>query len=390
MPDARGYLDLISSGAGGSSLLESAQDPANNRDPAIRREMVDRVEAEIAYLERLSGLTADPAERAELVKNTDEALAKLLGEGPDAVLTDQDVLGFEAVVISNGSRPVLFVQNDFVDPTDPSIGNYLGSLSRQESAVRDVCRAVGRVEDPASRIGYRGTAWAIAEGIVVTNFHVLAGIAPYGTRRNGRFEGRLNPGVAVHFGHEVCDRRPERRFPVRRVIGVGREAVAAVDADTGLAFDGLDLAVLELEPVPNRPFPEPVRVARGDDPATLGGLASQGRGIYVVGFPGNEASTTPDIFLKLFAGVKSVKRLAPGMLTTAPGDLSGDERGWIVTHDASTLGGNSGSVIADLDADAGTALALHFATDLRRRSNYAHALERITTELDAAVGRAVR
>jgi hypothetical protein len=188
--------------------------------------------------------------------------------------------------------------------------------------------------------------------------------------------------VAVHFGHEVGNNpRPERRFPIRRVVSVGREGAAEfAQPGSSLNFDGLDLAILELEPVPGRSFPAPNRIARGDDPRTRGGLASIGRGVYVVGYPGDEHSTTPDMFAQLFAGVKSFKRLAPGRITGAAGDLADDPRAWILTHDASTLGGNSGSALADYDQDGRTLLGLHFAGQ-HARQNWAHALERITQEL---------
>jgi hypothetical protein len=44
------------------------------------------------------------------------------------------------------------------------------------------------------------------------------------------------------------------------------------------------------------------------------------------------------------------------------------------------LGGNSGSAVVDLDADGRALLGLHFA-GMHARHNWAHALERTTTEL---------
>ncbi len=331
----------------------------------------------------------DPEFERRLTEQADGALSKLLGDGADAKLGPADIAGLEAVVRTDGSRPVLFVEDDFVDLMAPSVGDYAARLSRFEDAVRQVCRSVGRVDDPsppAQPLGYQGTAWVVAEGLVVTNYHVLEAIAPGGVRVGGRFEGRLNTGVAVHFGNEVGDPRPERRFPIRRVVSVGRAGAPEHRHPelTGVNFDGLDLAVLELEPVPGRPFPQPNRIARGDDPLTRGGLASAGRGVYLVGYPGNEHSTTPDLFVKIFAGVKSFKRLAPGTIMAAPGSVPHDMRHWIFTHDASTLGGNSGSAVADFDADGQTLLGLHFAGH-HARQNWAHALERVTHELQSVL-----
>lgn len=380
MTDAGSYLGLLSR-AGGGTVLESAGDGAGVPD---RGELLDRLRAEIAYVERKTGVTADPASVSTLMAQAGEGLSRLLGDGPGARLGPDEVAGLEAVIRTDGSRPVLFVEDDFVDVAAPSAGAYAAGLSRLEDAVRQVCRSVGRVDDPdpAVPIGYHGTAWMLAEGLVATNFHVLEAIAPGGSRRDRRFEGRLKPGVAVHFGHEVGSPLPERRFPIRRVVGVGPAGAAGFAQGNGLNFDGLDLAVLELEPVAGRPFPAPNRVADGDDPATRGGLASAGRGVYLVGYPGNEHSTTPDLFAELFAGVKSFKRLAPGRIMAGPGEVPRDRdpHGWILAHDASTLGGNSGSALADYDADGRTLLGLHFA-GLHERQNWAHSLERITTEL---------
>ena len=55
----------------------------------------------------------------------------------------------------------------------------------------------------------------------------------------------------------------------------------------------------------------------------------------------------------------------------------------ILTHDASTLGGNSGSALIDFDADGQTVLGLHFA-GYHQRQNWAHGLEKITRELARA------
>jgi hypothetical protein len=391
MTIAREYLNLIRRPGRGTSGLEMAGVEAPGLEaaggqrgsPPDKQELLDRLRVEIAYVERKAGVKVDRDDIEKLVEQADDGLRRLLGEGTDAQLDNDAISGLEAVVRTDGSRPVLFVEDDFVDVMAPSIGNYKAGLSRVEEAVRRVCQAVGRVDDPSASLGYQGTAWVVAEGLVATNYHVLRAIAPGGVRRDGKFEGQLKPGVAVHFGHEVGGPRPERRFPIRRVVSVGREGAAEyAQPSTSLNFDGLDLAILELEPVPGRSFPAPNRIARGDDPRTRGGLASTGRGVYVIGYPGNEHSTTPDMFAQLFAGVKSFKRLAPGRITTAAGDLDpeDDPRSWILTHDASTLGGNSGSALADYDQDGQTLLGLHFAGQ-HARQNWAHALERMTPDL---------
>jgi hypothetical protein len=386
--DAETYLRLLTTGATGP--LEGTAGGARELGAADRVELLDRLRAEVAYLEARTGHRVDPVTVARVADSADAGLQKLFGEGADAELDISDVAGLEAVVRADGSRPVLFVEDDFVDLTAPSASAYAAVLAHAEGSIRQVCAAVGRVDDPgAAPLGYQGTAWAVAEGVVLTAYHVLEAAAPGSVRRAGRFEGRLNVGVAVHFGHEVGRLAPERRFPVRRVLGVGPEGAADFLQDSGLNFDGLDVAVLELEPVPGRAFPEPIRVARGDDRFTRGALTSAGRGIYLVGFPGNQHSTEPKLFVDLFFGVKGCKRLAPGFIQQATEAIELDPRRWVLTHDASTLGGNSGSAVLDLDGDAGVALGLHFA-GRHLRKNWAHTLERTTGILDHWLAGTVR
>ena len=380
MTTAEDYLGLLAPGGGGLESQESAG-RGSNQDAPLRSDLLDHLRAEIAYTEQVTGIQADPKLREQVLAQADDGVRRLLADGAEAVLNDDAQAGLEAVVRTNGSRPVLFVQHDSVDLTAPSVGNYAATLGLVQDAVSEVCRSVGRVDDPgAGALGYRGTAWMIGEGLVVTNYHVLQAIAPGGTRIGDRFEGRLNTGAAVHFGHEARNPLPDRRFPIRRVVQVGRagDPQFKVPGTRSLNFDGLDLAVLELEPVAGRPFPPPLPVARGDDPETLGSMASPGREVYLVGYPGE--GTTRDLFVKLFKGVKSFKRLAPGEIMQGPGTVEHDHRGWILTHDVSTLGGNSGSALVDLDASGRTVLGLHFAGHHERR-NWAHATEQITTEL---------
>ena len=90
-----------------------------------------------------------------------------------------------------------------------------------------------------------------------------------------------------------------------------------------------------------------------------------GRDIAVVGFPAEDPIGSGSIAAarRLFGGIYGVKRFSPGQdrgrCRTAPGPSA---------HDATTLGGSSGSVVIDLET--GGALGVHFAGALER-ANYA-------------------
>ncbi|HCT6914658.1 TPA: protease, partial [Pseudomonas aeruginosa] len=64
----------------------------------------------------------------------------------------------------------------------------------------------------------------------------------------------------------------------------------------------------------------------------------------------------------IFGNIYDVKRFAPGEVVGLPHDA------WYLTHDCSTLGGNSGSAV--LSIDGGEVVGLHFGGQFRK-TNYA-------------------
>ena len=90
------------------------------------------------------------------------------------------------------------------------------------------------------------------------------------------------------------------------------------------------------------------------------------RKVYVVGYPAWDGRRNdPEAMRRIFAGIYDVKRLQPGTIRTRL------VLGSTFEHDASTLGGNSGSCVVDLET--GKVLGLHFA-GLYREYNKAVAL----------------
>jgi V8-like Glu-specific endopeptidase len=371
LASASHFLSLIRQGQAASRTIESAGGLESTKPDALpaRSDLIEQLRREIDYTIRKTGIEIDANAIEKLTSEADDGLRVLFDQGPNAKLDERLTSGLEAVVKTDGSRPVLFVEDDFVDVLQPSIGRYATVLSRMENAVRQVCASVGRVDDPnAPPLRYQGTCFVIADGIVVTNRHVHDAITS---------AGALNPGVFIDFAREVGKTRTDRRFPIKRVVRVGEKGSSEFDNEFDLNFSGLDMAVLELTPVAGQKFPPPLPVARGDDPATKGALAAAGRAVYLVGYPGNEQSTTADLFSKIFSGVKAFKRLAPGEIMDDPGTLDRDPHGWVMTHDASTLGGNSGSGVVDLELSGNTLLGLHFA-GLHKQRNWAHAFEKFS------------
>jgi hypothetical protein len=111
----------------------------------------------------------------------------------------------------------------------------------------------------------------------------------------------------------------------------------------------------------------------------------EGRNVYVLGYPApdyrNDAATLRSIFGQRYF----VKRLQPGAAMAPPAGAiipmgpcsSGAEPDDVMFHDASTLGGNSGSCVVDLDTNQ--VIGLHFA-GLYMQYNEAVALWRLVDD----------
>lgn len=163
-----------------------------------------------------------------------------------------------------------------------------------------------------------GTGFLVASRAMITAGHVVDHMAQA-------------TDVAAHFDFEHA--RPERRPKVRI------RSVLALHPDE-------DVALLELE---------------GDGP--LAGVpiapapgAAPGQPIVVVGHPAKDGRCPP-FLLPVFDDIYEVKRASPGEVMEA-----GLTR---VYHDASTLGGNSGSPVFD---GAGQVIAVHVSGEFADRN----------------------
>ena len=135
-------------------------------------------------------------------------------------------------------------------------------------------------------------------------------------------------------------------MPVRRITFVERDDTSRRKLP--------DVAFLELEGVSGLAAPIPLAEDALEDDAD----------IAVVGYPARDPRGTPSETAahRIFGDIYEVKRLSPGKVLIA------DPQNWFFTHDATTLGGNSGSVVLDLAT--GGAVGLHFMGEFEQ-ANFA-------------------
>jgi trypsin-like peptidase len=296
----------------------------------------------------------DPDVAAEVVKGAQSALAKV--DDPGARFSLRERIGLEAVIVTDGTRPSLTVNGGFVDLSDPAIGEWDAPLNEFRNAVEKVISAVGRINIPVAP-GFAGTGFVVARGLAITNRHVLEIIA----KQDGNGDWRLNWPEKTTMDFIAEDgAAPADTYPVSGVKFAGPDAINEI-----VSFPHLDAAVLAIEADARPNFPAAVKLEK-----TPGALSS-GRDLYVVGFPGQPRAyfgagppppgyETSAILSSLFNAKFGVKKLAPGRVDAAPGVLANDTKAWVFSHDASTLGGNSGSAVVDLGSNGGSVIGLHF------------------------------
>ncbi|HEX4738812.1 MAG TPA: DNA/RNA non-specific endonuclease [Allosphingosinicella sp.] len=214
---------------------------------------------------------------------------------------------------------------NFEDDVKPAIDLLAGSFY-----------CVGRVNTanhPA--LDWVGTAWLVDAGdgpLAITNRHVAQEFAAlragqavlsYDPRTMLR-RGAWVDFVAEHGNPTVAEARVKG---IRYLATENRPDVAILELeDNGLASERLSLAGRD--------------AARGDLIATIG-------------FPARDSRNGADAQNDVFGTVYDCKRLAPGLIRqpAAPGEG--------LLHDASTLGGASGSPL--IDVSSGKVVGLHFS-----------------------------
>jgi len=254
----------------------------------------------------------------------------------------------EAVVLAHG-RPAMLVQRNRIQlPESPELRRRIEATRvRYESRLA----SVGRVELAGHpRLQQAGTAWIVAENLVVTNAHVAA---EFVARQESHLVFRRTFGDAamsacVDLREEYVDAGAPEEFE----IGVDQVLYLADLTDA----QAPDLALLRLSPGEGVRLPAPIPFV--DVPL------ESGRDIAVVGYPAEDPIGSGSVATarRLFGGIYGVKRFSPGKIGAMPTGA------WAFAHDATTLGGSSGSAVIDLET--GGAVGVHFAGALER-SNYA-------------------
>lgn len=247
----------------------------------------------------------------------------------------------EAIIRLFG-RPVLFVRHDGFDPSGTEYWD--GVLTAARDRLLPAALSIGRI-DVGNVPGYEwlGTGWLIEDDVIVTNRHVAEEFARQ--ERDGFVFGRSFLGrmsARIDFREEFQGAAPAE-FEITQIIDIVPEP-------------GPDMALLRLRWTDDA-------ARSGRRPIDLLTRVAVEQEVAIIGYPAKDSRTSiPDDMDRIYGNIYDVKRLAPGEIS-----FVATPEGYL-THDCTTLGGNSGSAVIDLAT--GDAVGLHFA-GLEQQANYA-------------------
>ncbi|RKT67535.1 trypsin-like peptidase [Saccharothrix variisporea] len=266
-------------------------------------------------------------EQDRMVDRGARALEKLRTAGSAADLTDDEADGLEAIV-NLALRPALLMRDGaFEPPKVPWQG-----LTAYRAGIEEASRQVGRIQwaNPTpDGPPYLGTGFLVGEDVLMTNGHVAELMCDPG--------GGYEPGSSTVDFTDDPDAGGSTRVDIVSLVGVHpgyppRPDLAVFKVDRQSPYLAGGVGNFEV---------------RENPPDSL-----VGRVVYAMGYPAFDPRNDPAAMKRVFSDIYNVKRLQPGGVMSYSPELG------TVFHDCSTLGGNSGSCLVDLETNQ--VLGLHF------------------------------
>jgi hypothetical protein len=256
------------------------------------------------------------------------AVEKVRDRGEDVDLDPQEMVGLEAIVLTEG-RPAILIQDGHFFP--PPIEWQV--LEQKRDGIENTFKSVGRIEvNGHPSYEWVGTGFLVAEDVIMTNRHVANVFCrARGICKQWAFE----PGMTAHIDYvEELGSLNSAEFALTSVIGV---------------HDMLDMALFRAVRTSGQGIaaPEPLTIA------SHAADVAQGHRVYIVGYPAWDGRRNDPMHMRrIFSDIFNVKRLLPGEIM----GVLPQRR--LFRHDCSSLGGCSGSCVVDLESNL--VIGLHF------------------------------
>jgi V8-like Glu-specific endopeptidase len=266
-------------------------------------------------------------------------------------MNDQKAYILKIITRYDGTRPSFLVKYgipDIAGTVDPEWNSY---LSPCPPALERAIGCTGCITYSDSLVG---TGFLIAQNLIVTNRHVLQTVAKF---KNGSW--LIYKDVGIDFGYEYEGR--QKHLP-RKVVKVIYAGSAEIHPDA-IDHTKADIALLEIDGDTDTNSQQPIAFR-------LTQSLIAGTKIFTIGYPHQAPEGESSEAASIFAGKYCVKRIAPGEV------ISGSVPSYPgrICHDASTLSGNSGSLVV-VCGDEEVAAAIHYGgTTDPVSENWGHSL----------------
>lgn len=291
-------------------------------------------------LERAAAIAAVPVDR-----KTNEAPARVASrvERPQIRETLETIARGETLsppqqyvaeaIILPDLRPAIYIENDSFGRVEHYLWQSLNDNHTYRANLHAAIPSIGRIELPYRRRSdiYGGTGFVVGPNVIMTNRHVAEIFATGVGERHVAFRAGCNAG-----------------FDLKRERSGGSVKVEV--SRVRMIHPYWDCALLEVRGLPANAKPLWVSAISRDD--------AEKREVAAIGYPAFDPRNPEDVQDDLFEGEYQVKRLQPGLVQAAADVASFGKVVSAMTHDCSTLGGNSGSGLIDLST--GEVLGLHF------------------------------
>jgi V8-like Glu-specific endopeptidase len=243
-------------------------------------------------------------------------------------LTPEETIGLEAIILMEGRPAIMIRDGRFASP--PAEWRI---LEQHRTSIERIIPSVGRIEVVGHpRLSWVGTGFLVGENVIMTNRHVAVHFAERRRREGWKFIPEIRSRIDFR---EEFETEASAEYAFAEVLHVHSRVDMA-------------LVRVELQSSSDDALPEPM-TAHYRSPRGL-----RDRKVYVIGFPAWDGRRNdPSVMQRIFADIYNVKRLQPGTIRNRL------LLGKVFKHDCSTLGGNSGSCVVDLES--GKILGLHFA-----------------------------
>lgn len=280
------------------------------------------------------------AARGHMPVITPEAIDSWRRFEQDKPLNEQDLFHLESIILGNGLRPAFDIEQDSYGVL-PSLWQ---ELNDRRATMEPLIRGIGRVDITGHpMLTYAGTAFLCGERHLITNRHVAA-----------YFTQGLGSGAQLSFTPGVTP-----ALDLKQEVGSASSLIVEITAPA-LIIEEWDIAVLEVGKLPENLAPLPL--------AASAPVGIEDRMAALIGYPAFDPSEDLIQQIQIFRSVFDKKRLQPGRLKGMKPAESFGRSVEALAHDCTTLGGNSGSAV--IDVDTGKVVGIHFAGQ-RLIANYA-------------------